>query len=258
MAFAVISALLFVNALLPRPLLWAVFALAGAQAGLFALQCGAQPRRAWSSGPSSPRQERSARCAAPPGRRRRSSPSAASSSCSTAGHVRRGRRQLRRVVDRVVADVVVATGRQRAAQPARRARRTRLRPVATRIDRHLRGPDNCSATSAAMTRARRQAKRQVWLGALLLRSSAWPAGSPRWPSAACPGQAPRGTAGAAARRAAAPGRRPGPDRGEQHRNEPRSDTNKPQKKNPITNTMRRLSGQSLGAYHTELLVVLAY
>jgi MFS family permease len=37
-AFAVLSALLLLNALLPEPLLWAIFALAAAQAGLFALQ----------------------------------------------------------------------------------------------------------------------------------------------------------------------------------------------------------------------------
>jgi MFS family permease len=37
-AFAILSSLLLVNALLPEPLLWAVFVLAGAQAGLFALQ----------------------------------------------------------------------------------------------------------------------------------------------------------------------------------------------------------------------------
>ena len=36
-AFAGLSALLFVNALLPEPALWAIFALASAQAGLFAL-----------------------------------------------------------------------------------------------------------------------------------------------------------------------------------------------------------------------------
>jgi MFS family permease len=36
--FTVLSALLLVNALLPEPLLWVIFALAGAQAGLFALQ----------------------------------------------------------------------------------------------------------------------------------------------------------------------------------------------------------------------------
>jgi MFS family permease len=37
-AFAGLSALLFLNAVLPEPLLWAIFALASAQAGLFALQ----------------------------------------------------------------------------------------------------------------------------------------------------------------------------------------------------------------------------
>src|SRR5260370_1271078 len=37
-AFTVLSALLLVNALLPERLLWAIFALAAAQAGLFALQ----------------------------------------------------------------------------------------------------------------------------------------------------------------------------------------------------------------------------
>jgi MFS family permease len=37
-AFTALSALLLLNALLPEPLLWAIFALAGAQAGLFALQ----------------------------------------------------------------------------------------------------------------------------------------------------------------------------------------------------------------------------
>jgi MFS family permease len=36
--FTVVSALLCVNALLPEPLLWAIYALASAQAGLFALQ----------------------------------------------------------------------------------------------------------------------------------------------------------------------------------------------------------------------------
>ena len=36
--FTLLSALLLVNALLPEPLLWVIFALAGAQAGLFALQ----------------------------------------------------------------------------------------------------------------------------------------------------------------------------------------------------------------------------
>jgi MFS family permease len=37
-AFAVLSGLLLVNALLPEPLLWVVYALAGVQSGLFALQ----------------------------------------------------------------------------------------------------------------------------------------------------------------------------------------------------------------------------
>jgi MFS family permease len=37
-AFTALSALLLLNALSPEPLLWAIFALAGAQAGLFALQ----------------------------------------------------------------------------------------------------------------------------------------------------------------------------------------------------------------------------
>jgi len=37
-AFAILSSLLLLNALLPEPFLWAVFVLAGAQAGLFALQ----------------------------------------------------------------------------------------------------------------------------------------------------------------------------------------------------------------------------
>jgi MFS family permease len=37
-AFAILSSLLLLNALLPQPFLWAVFVLAGAQAGLFALQ----------------------------------------------------------------------------------------------------------------------------------------------------------------------------------------------------------------------------
>src|SRR5258708_17516685 len=36
--FASLSTLLLVNALLPEPFLWAIFVLAGAQAGLFALQ----------------------------------------------------------------------------------------------------------------------------------------------------------------------------------------------------------------------------
>ncbi|MCA1646532.1 MAG: MFS transporter [Chloroflexi bacterium] len=37
-AFTLLSALLLLNALLPEPLLWAIFALAAAQAGLYALQ----------------------------------------------------------------------------------------------------------------------------------------------------------------------------------------------------------------------------